>query len=182
MNTRKLWAGALLAVAGAVALAGCGSDGRPAKTAAPARASAATHAAKHPREAIWMYRVLGDDPLPDMITVWRDGSVQVVRGGGHGGSEYNDVILPREEQRKVLRLARRTPLRLLAHNTITPGGFGGWDNTMRYMIRRDHKTVAVEQGDIPKPIRPLVRELDRIIEFDVGHIAHSELHSGVDQG
>jgi hypothetical protein len=126
-----------------------------------------------------MFRVLGDDPLPDTVTVRRDGSVLVVRGGGHGGSRVDDVVLSRLEQRRVLRMARRAPLRILAHNTITPGGFGGWDNTMRYLIRRDHKSVGVEQGHIPKPIRPLVRELDRIIENDVGRIVHSSLRSGV---
>lgn len=170
----------------ALALAGCGGDERPAKPAAPARASTSDRGvkppAKHPPEAIWMYRVLGDDPLPDTITVWRDGSVQVIRGGGHGGSEFNDVILPRREQRKVLRLARRTPLGLARHNTIEPGGFGGSDNTMWYLIRRNGRTVGVEDGHIPKPIRPLVRELNRIVEFDVGHIAHRRMQSGVDLG
>jgi hypothetical protein len=174
------------AIVAAIGLAGCGGGERPAKPAAPARASAGGNAveppARHAPQAIWMYRVLGDDPLPDTITVWRDGSVQVIRGGGHGGSEFNDVVLSRGEQRKVLRLARRTPLRIARHNTIKVGGFGGWDNTMWYLIRRDGRTVGVVDGRIPPPIRPLVRELNRIIEFDVGHIAHQRLQSGVDLG
>jgi hypothetical protein len=162
-----------------LALAGCGGgDDHPTR---PQRAAAATPTATPTPapEAIYLFRVLGDDPLPDWVTVRKDGSVELVRGNGHGGGHIDDVVLSRREQRKVLRLARRAPLHILAHNTITPGGFGGWDNTMRYLIRRDGKSVAVEQGHIPRPIRPLVRELTRIIEHDVGHIVHSTVRSGV---
>ena len=168
----------IVIVAGLAALPGCGGGDRPAPRPRHAAAPIPTATPKPAPEAVYMFRVLGDDPLPDTVTVHTDGSVLVVRGGGHGGSRFDDVVLPRREQRKVLRLARRAPLRILAHNTITPGGFGGWDNTMRYLIRRHGKSVGVEQGHIPKPIRPLVRELDRIIEHDVGRIAHSSLQSG----
>jgi hypothetical protein len=168
---------AVIIVAGTAALAGCGGGHHRPAAAPPAPTPTATP--KPAPEAVYMYRVLGDDPLPDWVTIRTDGSVQVVRGDGHGGGHYDDVVLPRHEQRKVLRMARRAPLQILAHNTITPGGFGGWDNTMRYLIRRDHKSVGVEQGKIPKPIRPLVRELDRIIDEDVGRIVHTKVQSGV---
>lgn len=168
---------AAVLVAGALA-AGCGGgDHRPAPAAAP------TAAPRHQAPvAIYMFRVLGDDPLPDTITVRRDGSVVVARGGGHGGTRFDQVALSPHEKRKVLRLARTAPLHILAHNTITPGGFGGWDNTMRYLIRRNGKSVGVQQGDIPKPIRPLVRELDLIIENYRGRIVQSKMQSGVDLG
>jgi hypothetical protein len=169
-------------VAAAVAVAGCGGGEKPAAKPSPPQRAAATPQPKPAPEAIYMYRVLGDDPLPDSITVRRDGSVLVVRGGGHGGSRFDDVVLSRPERRKVLRLARRTPLHILAHTTITPGGFGGWDNTMWYLIRRHGKTVATEDGRIPKPVRPLVHELNRIIENYDGHISHSRMQSGVDLG
>jgi hypothetical protein len=163
--------------AGLLALAGCGGGDHPVPQQRAAAATATATATPAP-EAIYMFRVLGDDPLPDTVTVRRDGSVLVVRGGGHGGSRFDEVALSQREEHKVLRLARTAPLHILAHNTITPGGFGGWDNTMRYLIRRDHKSVGVEQGHIPRPIRPLVRELDRIIENDVGHIVGSKVQSG----
>jgi hypothetical protein len=172
----------ITAIAALVAVAGCGGSkgGGAAHPRASAPAATPTATPRPAPEAIYMFRVLGDDPLPDTVTVRRDGSVLVVRGGGHGGSNHNDVVLSRAEQRKVLRMARRAPLHILAHNTITPGGFGGWDNTMRYLIRRNHKSVGVEQGHIPKPIRPLVRELNRIIENDVGRIVHTQDQSGTD--
>jgi hypothetical protein len=159
------------------ALAGCGGGGdRPVATR-PHHATAATPTPAP--EAVYMHRVLGDDPTPDSVTVRMDGSVRVTRGGGHAGGFVDDVVLSRREQQRVMRLARRAPLQLLAHNTITPGGFGGWDNTMIYLIRRKELSVGVEQGKIPRPIRPLVRELNRIIEFDVGRISHETLQANV---
>jgi hypothetical protein len=168
-----------IGAAGLAALAGCGGgdDHRPAARAQHAAAATPTPTAAP--EAVYMYRVLGDDPTPDSVTVRTDGSARVIRGGGHGGGSIDDVALSRREQHRLMRLTRRAPLRILAHNTITPGGFGGWDNTMRYLIRRDGKSVAVEQGKIPKRIRPLVRELTRIIEHDVGRIAHVTVQSNV---
>jgi hypothetical protein len=165
-----------------VALAGCGGGGhRPAATGAQHATAAPAATATPAPEAVYMYRVLGDDPTPDSVTVRRDGSARVIRGGGHGGGSIDDVVLSRRERHRVMRLARHAPLRILLHNTITPGGFGGWDNTMRYLIRRGRMSVAVEQGKVPKRVRPLVGELNGIIEHDIGHIAHVTVQANVAQ-
>jgi hypothetical protein len=171
----------LVGAAGLAALAGCGGSGdhRPAVRHNPDTATASATATPVSPEMVYMHRVLGDDPTPDSVTILRDGTVRVLRGGGHAGGSINDVVLSRREWHRVMRLTRRAPLHILAHNTVTPGGFGGWDNTMRYLIRRNHKSVVVEQGKIPKRIRPLVRELNGIIEHDIGRIAHVTVQANV---
>jgi hypothetical protein len=165
-------------IAALLGLAGCGGGG----SSAAHRATRPPMTVDRSAQVIYFYRVQGDDPLPDSATLYTDGRLLVIRGGGHGGSRFDDVVLKAGEARRALRLARTAPLRILADNTITPGGFSGSDNAMRYLIRRGHFSVGVEDGHIPRAIRPLVHEMNAIIENDKGRIVQSQMHTGVGAG
>jgi hypothetical protein len=164
-------------VIGAVlfALAGCGGE-EPAKRAAKPAATATPAPAK---EIVYLYRVQGDDPLPDSVSLRADGTAAVIRGGGHGGFRTVQVRLDDVVAARATRLAEHAPWKALDGRTVTPGGFGGWDNDMRYMLRRGERSVTVTDADMPRRILPLVRTLDAIIEGDTGRIVGSDLHSAV---
>jgi hypothetical protein len=173
----SLTTGMRLVVIGAVlfALAGCGGE-EPAKRAATPAATATPAPAK---EVVYLYRVQGDDPLPDSITLRADGTAAVIRGGGHGGFRSEQVELGDAVAARATRLAEHAPWKALDGSTVTPGGFGGWDNDMRYMLRRGQRSVTVSDADMPRRIRPLIHMLDAIIENDKGRIVSSDLHSGL---
>jgi hypothetical protein len=153
------------------ALAGCGEEAAK-RTAKPAATAPA-------KEIVYLYRVQGDDPLPDSISLRADGTAAVIRGGGHGGFRTVQVKLDDAVAARATRLAEHAPWKALDGRTVTPGGFGGWDNDMRYMLRRGERSVTVTAADMPRRIRPLVRTLDAIIEGDTGRIVGSDLHSAV---
>jgi hypothetical protein len=169
-NMRVLVIGALL-----FGLAGCGA-GEPARQTARPAAAATEPAAK---EIVYLYRVQGDDPLPDSVSLRADGTAAVIRGGGHGGFRTVQVVLNDAVAARATRLAEHAPWKALDGRTVTPGGFGGWDNDMRYMVRRGHRSVTVTDADMPRRMRPLIRALDAIIEGDTGRIVGSNLHSAV---
>jgi hypothetical protein len=150
-----------------IALAGCGGE------------KAANPAPKPPPapEVVYLYRVQGDDPLPDAVSLRADGTAAIQRGGGHGGFRTVEVKLTDTETARAVRLTERTPWRKLDGRTVEPGGFGGWDNDMRYMLRRGDHTTWVTDAHMPRSARPLIRELDAIIEGDTGRQVASELHS-----
>jgi hypothetical protein len=155
-----------------VALAGCGgSETGPAKKPAPAQPQAA--------EVVYLYRVQGDDPMPYSVSLRSDGTAQVIRGGGHGGFTKLAVELDPADAQRSMRLAEHTPWKKLDGMTVTPGGFGGWDNDIRYMIRRGRQSVTVTADHMPRSIRPLVRNLDAIIDGDTGHETSSSYHGAV---
>jgi hypothetical protein len=160
-------------VIGAVlfALAGCGEE--------PAERAIKPAATPAPKEVVYLYRVQGDDPLPDSVSVRADGTAAVIRGGGHGGFRTVQVMLDDQVVARATKLAEHAPWKALDGRTVTPGGFGGWDNDMRYMLRRGQRSVTVSDADMPRRLRPLIRTLDAIIEGDSGRIATSELHSAV---
>jgi hypothetical protein len=158
------------------ALAGCGGGGEPAKPAA-AKAPAKEAAPQAP-EVVFLYRVQGDDPLPDSVSLRSDGSAQVIRGGGHGGFRTIQVALPDTVAARATKLAERAPWKALDGRTVTPGGFGGWDNDMRYMLRRGQRSLTVTDAHMPRSIRPLIGALNRIIEGDVGRQLSADLSSG----
>jgi hypothetical protein len=157
-----------------VALAGCGGEKPAAKAPAPAPAPKA----KAP-EVVYLYRVQGDDPLPDSVSVRADGSADVRRGGGHGGFRSVEVELPDTVAARAARLAEHAPWKALDGRTVKPGGFGGWDNDMRYMLRRGQRSITVTADHLPRSIRPLIAQLDAIIEGDAGKQLSTELHSAV---
>jgi hypothetical protein len=155
-----------------VALAGCGgSDTRPAAAKKPERAEAA--------EVVYLYRVQGDDPLPDSVSLRADGTADVRRGGGHGGFRKVWVALGRSDAARSSQLVQQTPWKRLDGMTVKPGGFGGWDNDMRYMIRRGQQSVTVSAAHMPRSIRPLVRNLNAIIDGDTGRTVKSTMHQAV---
>ena len=122
--------------------------------------------------------VQGDDPLPDSISLRADGPAALIRGGAHGGFR-SECRAQRAVAARATRLAEHAPWKALDGSTVTPGGFGGWDNDMRYMLRRGQRSVTVSDADMPRRIRPLIHMLDAIIENDTGRIVSSELHSGL---
>jgi hypothetical protein len=157
------------------ALAGCGGD----EPATPGGKPGAAAAAPPAKEIVYLYRVQGDDPLPDSISLRADGTAAVIRGGGHGGFRTVQVELDDAVAARATRLAAHAPWKALDGSTVTPGGFGGWDNDMRYMLRRGQRTITVSADAMPRRIRPLIRALDAIIEGDTGRIVGSNLHSAV---
>jgi hypothetical protein len=162
-------------VIGAVvfALAGCGG-GEPARKGAKPAATAAGA-----KEVVYLYRVQGDDPLPDSVSLRDDGTAAVIRGGGHGGFRTVQVELDDAVAARARRLAEHAPWKALDGRTVTPGGFGGWDNDMRYMLRRGQRAITVSADAMPRRLRPLIRALDAIIDGDTGRIVDSNLHSAV---
>jgi hypothetical protein len=165
---------ALVIVIVVVGLAGCAEERTPlakrTPTPTPKRKSA---------EVVYLYRVQGDDPLPDSISLRADGTADVRRGGGHGGFRTVEVALDQADAAKSMRLVADAPWTALDGHTVTPGGFGGWDNDMRYMLRRGKRSITVTDAHMPRSIRPLISDLDAIIEGDTGRQLSSELHSAV---
>jgi len=155
-----------------VALAGCGGEANPAAKATPAPTPEA-------KEVVYLYRVQGDDPWPDSISLRADGTADVKRGGGHGGFTTYKVDLPAATAARATRLAVHAPWNRLEGRTVEPGGFGGWDNDIRYMLRRGDATTTVSSSDLPPSIRPLITALDAIIEGDVGVQGAKTLHSSI---
>jgi hypothetical protein len=154
-------------------LAGCGGDdGRPAPDAAELNR---TNDAK---EAVYLQRVLGDDPISESVSLRVDGTAAVRRGGGRG---YWDVAVELSEPQaeRTLRLVRGAPFAALADNTITPGGFAGDDDERRYMLRRDGVSVTVAESDLPPTMRPLVHDLNALIDGDLGRIVADDRHYSV---
>jgi hypothetical protein len=165
------------AIVAALALAGCGGGDDPAP---PATAAPAPEATPEPaREIVYLYRVQGDDPLPDSVSVRADGSAAIRRGGGRGGFRAIDAQLSDSEIARARRLTRRAPWAALDGSTVEPGGFGGSDNDMRYMLRRGERSITVTAERMPRRLRPLVRELDAIIAGERGRAGDPRVHSGV---
>jgi hypothetical protein len=166
----------VIGLATAVGLAGCGGGGDHPR---PVAAKAAPAAHKLAPEVVFLYRVQGDDPLPDSVSLRADGRAQVIRGGGHGGFRTIQVALPHKVAARATRLVLRAPWKALDGRTVTPGGFGGWDNDMRYMLRRGQRSVTVTDAHMPRSLRPLIGALNAIIEGDVGRELSGDLSSGL---
>jgi hypothetical protein len=151
-----------------VALTGCGGD------AVTPRDPESTSRPKA-REVVYLYRVQGDDPMPDAIQLYADGTADIRRGGGGSGIRWIKASLGRHEMARTRRLVMRAPWKALDGTTVEPGGFGGWDNDMRYMLRRGERSITVVNTDLPRGVRPLIRELEAVIENDKGRRLSSML-------
>jgi hypothetical protein len=160
----------LIALIVAAALAGCGDE----PSAAP-RDAADIVRANHAPEAVWLQRVIGDDPVSESVSLRVNGTAAVRRGGGRG---YWDVAveLRPEEADRMLGLVEQAPFAQLADNTITPGGFGGDDDGIRYMLRRGHESVTVAAATMPPRMRRLVTELNALIDGDRGRVIADDRH------
>jgi hypothetical protein len=159
-----------IALVAALALAGCGADNneRPLDAADINRAN-------HAEEAIYLQRVLGDDPISESVSLRVDGTAAVRRGGGRG---YWDIALELSEGQadRALGEVRAAPFARLAEHTITPGGFGGNDNERRYLMRRGGVSVTIAESDLPRSMRPLIRDLNKMIDGELGHIVADDRH------
>jgi hypothetical protein len=160
----------------AIAIAGCGGDDTPRRAAATQTPQPRTR--ENAPEVVFLYRVQGDDPLPDSVSLRADGHAEVRRGGGHGGFRTIQVALPRTVAARDTKLADTAPWKALDGHTVKPGGFGGWDNDMRYMLRRGQRSITVTDTHMPKSVRPLIGALNEIIEGQVGRQLSADLSSG----
>ena len=157
----------------AIAAAGCGgADEQP---AAAQRDAADIVRANHAPEAAWMQRVIGDDPVSESVSLRENGTVAVRRGGGRGYWDIAIELSPAERER-ALRLVARAPWARLADSTIEPGGFGGNDNDIRYMLRRRGETVSITEADLPPRMRRLVTEMNALIDGDRGRVIADDRH------
>ena len=159
----------------AVAVVGCGSEEAP-KPAAPQTKAAPKQPAP---EVVYLYRVQGDDPTPYSVSLRADGTAQVIRGGGHAGFTKLAIELDAADAERATALAEHAPFKRLDGMTVKPGGFGGWDNDIRYMIRRGKQSITVTADHMPRSIRPLVHNLDAIIDGDTGHEISSSFHGAI---
>jgi hypothetical protein len=156
-------------------LVGCGGDSDSKPAAEHTKAAPKKPAA----EVVYLYRVQGDDPMPYSVSLRADGTAQVIRGGGHSGFRKIAVVLDRADAERSTALAQRAPFKKLDGMTVTPGGFGGWDNDIRYMIRRGHRSVTVTADHMPRSIRPLIHNLDAIIDGETGREVSSSFHAAI---
>jgi hypothetical protein len=152
----------------ALAVAGCGGE-------EPAQDAADINRNNHAEEAIFLQRVLGDDPISESVSLRVDGTAAVRRGGGRG---YWDIALELsdEQAERALGQVRAAPFAALADHTITPGGFGGNDNERRYLMRRDGVSITIAESDLPKSMRPLIGDLNKMIDGELGHIVADDRH------
>jgi hypothetical protein len=157
-----------------VAIAGCGGTAKPATTAKPE-----PKPAREAKEVVYLYRVQGDDPWPDEISLRADGTAELNRGGGHSGITSYTVELPHAVAERAARLAEQAPWKRMEGRTVEPGGFGGWDNDIRYMLRRGDATTTLSSAHLPRSMRPLINTLDAIIEGDVGAQGPKTLRSSI---
>jgi len=130
-------------------------------------------------EVVYLYRVQGDDPTPYSVSLRADGTAQVIRGGGHAGFTKLAVALDSADAERATALAQHAPFKRLDGMTVKPGGFGGWDNDIRYMIRRGKQSITVTADHMPRSIRPLVHNLDAIIDGDTGREISSSFHGAI---
>jgi hypothetical protein len=158
-----------------VGLVGCGGEA----TEQPAAQHAKAPPKKPAAELVYLYRVQGDDPTPYSVSLRADGTAQVIRGGGHAGFKKIAVVLDRADAEHSTALVEHAPLKRLDGMTVTPGGFGGWDNDIRYMLRRGQLSVTVTADHMPHSIRPLVHNLDAIIDGDIGREVSSSFHGAI---
>jgi hypothetical protein len=160
----------VIALLAAVAFVGCGNE-----TNEQPPDAADINRANHAEEAIFLQRVLGDDPISESVSLRVDGTAAVRRGGGRG---YWDIALElsEAEAERALSQVRVAPFAALADNTITPGGFGGNDNERRYLMRRDGVSVTIAESELPKTLKPLIRDLNNMIDGELGHIVADDRH------
>lgn len=126
-------------------------------------------------EAVFLQRVLGDDPVSESVSLRVDGTAAVRRGAARGYWDLAIELSPAEAER-TLAHARGAPFAALAGRVIPPGGFYGDDNERRYMLRRGDETVTAAESDLPPRMRTLVHDLNALIDGDLGRIVADDRH------
>jgi hypothetical protein len=178
MGRERTALGALAALAALAA--GCGGASAPAPEAArDSGASGHMPPASRAHLVLHMTRVQGDDPLPFAIDLRADGSAKVRFGGGHGGFEDKRIQVRGPARTELLRLVRTAPWRQVDGRTVTPGGFGGDDNGVRYAIYHGRYSTVLASGHVPARMRRLVHRLDQVIDGDLGHLVYAKRHSPI---
>jgi hypothetical protein len=173
-------------VAAVLALAGCGGGSAGERASAPA-ATATPDAqdinrGSKARTVVYLYKVAGDDPYPWEVTLRDDRTAAVVLGGGHTGGIDRAVRLTAAQAARADRLVAEVPWRKVSGHTVEPGGFGGNDNMMRYMLRREKLSTTFAEGDMPASVARLVRMLDHILDGDIGTVTASDRHHSSNGG
>jgi hypothetical protein len=166
-------------------LAGCGGSGSE-RAAAPAPTPTPDaqdiNRDSKARAVVYLYKVAGDDPYPWEVTVRDDDTAAVVVGGGHGGGNDKAIKLTAAQAGRADQLVAAVPWRRIRGHTVEPGGFGGNDNMVRYMLRRDRISTTFAGGDMPPSVARLVRMLDRIIDGDIGTELAADRHYSANGG
>jgi hypothetical protein len=158
-------------------LAGCGGTS-PERVATPTRTPDAQDINRGSKAdaIVYLYKVAGDDPYPWEVTVRDDATAAVVVGGGHGGGNDKAIKLTAAQTARAEQLVAAVPWRKVRGHTVEPGGFGGNDNMVRYMLRRDKLSTTFAGGHMPASVARLVRMLDRIIDGDIGTQIATDRH------
>jgi hypothetical protein len=152
-------------VAGALALAGCGSGDK-------SHARARTQAVAKPRAAtlVFMQRNGGLAATLDTVAVRTDGSVHLERRYGGAGGQFTDFRLRSAD-------LRRLKARMGAARLADPGRPYGRAQAhgYTYILRGEGHTDTALAGAVPRRLRPLVTMLDAVLDDGVPRLALSEV-------
>jgi hypothetical protein len=160
-----------------ILLSGCGGgDVAPRATPSPTRDASDINREARAPALVYVYKTIGDDPYPWTLTVREDDTANLIVGGGHGGGDDKVVELTEAQTQHTARLVAAVPWQRIRGHTVEPGGFGGDDNMARYVLRRGRTTTVYAAGDMPRAVARLVRQLDHIIDGDIGRIVASDSH------
>ena len=144
---------ATAAIAGGVAFAGCGTE-----TVRSVTGSAPTATAP---KLVYFKRTVGFDPLSSELTVYADGrAVAIITLGGVDGEKKHVFRLTDEQLRRVSDLLAHAPLRNTSCCNI---------NLYIYWLVDHAHSVRLQQGRIPRSLRPLVGELNSIADAHMSY-------------
>lgn len=139
-----------LAIAAITLIAGCGT----AHSSAPTGAAAGAN--ETPPIYVFFKRAQGVDPLASQLTVYADGTaVAVITNGGVDGAKKHTFSLSLAGLRHLRYLVARTRLRdTRCCNT----------ELYTYWVTAGGQSARLEQGAVPRPMRPLLADLNAITD------------------
>lgn len=144
---------AAAAITGALALAGCG--------VVTVRSVTGSAPAETPPKLVYFKRTVGFDPLSSELTVYADGrAVAIITLGGVDGEKKHVFRLTDEQLRRVRDLLAHAPLRNTSCCNV---------NLYIYWLVDHAHSVRLQQGRIPRSVRPLVRELNSIADSHMSY-------------
>jgi hypothetical protein len=145
-----------LAIAGALAAAGCG----PSAHKKPERAA----------QVVFLQRNGGLAATLDTVAVRTDGSVRLERRYGGAGGRFTDFHLRARDLHRVQHLVATGAVARPGSATGHPAR-GGYT----YIVRDDHHTATGVQGALPLRLAPLVKLLDDILDGQVPRQRESQI-------